>query len=171
MANVKFGGNPVNLIGTQVKVGDKAPSFELVKNDLSAFKSDELNGKVVIYSVVPSIDTEVCSLQTKFFNKKVTELSDDVVVLTISEDLPFAQGRFCAAEGIDRVIVASDYQKREFGEKYGFMMEGLMLLARGIVVVDKTGVIKHVEPYLSSPSSTPPQENQCLQTTVPCLCH
>ena len=112
MANVKFGGNPVNLIGTQVKVGDKAPSFELVKNDLSAFKSDELNGKVVIYSVVPSIDTEVCSLQTKFFNKKVTELSDDVVVLTISEDLPFAQGRFCAAEGIDRVIVASDYQKR-----------------------------------------------------------
>ena len=73
------------------------------------------------------------------------ELSNDVVVVTISEDLPFAQGRFCAAEGIDRVIVASDYQKREFGEKYGFMMEGLMLLARGIVVVDKTGVIKHVE--------------------------
>ena len=145
MANVKFGGNPVNLLGTQVKIGDKAPSFELVKNDLSAFKSDELKGKVVIYSVVPSIDTEVCSLQTKFFNKKVTELSDDVVVVTISEDLPFAQGRFCAAEGIDRVIVASDYQNREFGEKYGFMMEGLMLLARGIVVVDKTGVIKHVE--------------------------
>ena len=78
--------------------------------------------------MVPSIDTEVCSLQTKFFNKKVTELSDDVVVLTISEDLPFAQGRFCAAEGIDRVIVASDYQKREFGEKYGFMMEGLSLI-------------------------------------------
>ncbi len=145
MASVKFGGNPVNLLGTQVKVGDKAPSFELVKNDMSPFKDDEVKGKVVIYSVVPSIDTEVCSLQTKFFNKKVTELSDDVVVVTVSEDLPFAQGRFCAAEGIDRVIVASDYQKREFGMNYGFLMEGLMLLARGVVVVDKEGVIQYVE--------------------------
>ncbi|MCI5698226.1 MAG: thiol peroxidase [Clostridiales bacterium] len=145
MANVKFNGNPVNLMGTQVKVGEKAPSFELVKNDMSPFKDDEVKGKVVIYSVVPSIDTEVCSLQTKFFNKKVTELSDDVIVVTVSEDLPFAQGRFCAAEGIDRVIVASDYQKREFGMNYGFLMEGLMLLARGIVVVDKDGIIQHVE--------------------------
>lgn len=145
MANVKFAGNPVNLLGSQVKVGDKAPDFELVKNDLSALKSSELKGKVIIYSVVPSIDTEVCSLQTKFFNKKVTELSEDVVVVTVSEDLPFAQGRFCAAEGIDRVIVASDYQKHAFGENYGFLMEGLMLLARGIVVVDKDGTIQHVE--------------------------
>lgn len=142
---VKFGGNEVTLVGSQVKVGDKAPVFKATKNDLSEFNSEDYKGKVVVYSVVPSIDTGVCSIQARTFNEKATELGDDVVVVTISVDLPFAQGRFCAAEGIDRAEIVSDYKTREFGEKYGFLIDEFKLLARGVVVVDREGVIQYVE--------------------------
>lgn len=142
---VKFAGNEVTLSGTQVKVGDKAPEFKAVKRDLSDFNSKETEGKVVIYSVAPSIDTSVCSLQAQTFNEKATELSDDVVIYTITVDLPFAQERFCAAKGIDKADIISDYRYKEFGEKYGFLIDELQLLARGVVVVDKEGKVAYTE--------------------------
>lgn len=143
--NVTFGGDKMTLQGTQVKVGEKAPEFTAVKNDLSSFNSKDYEGKVVVYSVAPSIDTSVCSIQAKTFNEKATELSDDVVVVTITEDLPFAQARFCGAEGIDNAMIVSDYKDHEFGTKYGFLIEELQLLARGVVVVNREGEITYVE--------------------------
>lgn len=143
--NIKFGENDVNLIGKEIKVGDVAPSFKAVKPDLSEFNSDDYKGDIVIYSIAPSIDTSVCSLQARTFNEKATELSDDIHVVTVTVDLPFAQKRFCAAEGIEKAEIISDYKNREFGEKYGFLIDGFMLLARGVVVVDKDGKVSYVE--------------------------
>jgi len=143
--NITFGGDKVTLVGTQIKVGDKAPEFKAVKRDLSDFNSKDLEGKVVVYSVAPSIDTSVCAIQATTFNEEATKLSDDVVVLTITVDLPFAQDRFCSAKGIDNADIISDYRYKEFGEKYGFLMEELQLLARGVVIVDKEGKVAYVE--------------------------
>ncbi|MBU5669751.1 thiol peroxidase [Peptoniphilus sp. MSJ-1] len=143
--NITFGGDKVTLAGTQIKVGDKAPEFKAVKRDLSDFNSKDLEGKIVVYSVAPSIDTKVCAIQATTFNEEATKLSDDVVVLTITVDLPFAQDRFCSAKGIDNADIISDYRYKEFGEKYGFLMEELQLLARGVVIVDKEGKVAYVE--------------------------
>lgn len=143
--NITFGGDKVNLIGQEIKVGDIAPSFKATKNDLSEYSSEDYKGDIVIYSIAPSIDTPVCSLQARTFNEKATELGDDVHVVTITVDLPFAQKRFCAVEGVDKAEIVSDYKNREFGEKYGFLIDGLMLLARGVVVVDKEGKVSYVE--------------------------
>ncbi|MCI7238088.1 MAG: thiol peroxidase [Anaerococcus sp.] len=142
---ITFAGDKVTLLGTQVKKGDKAPDFKATKDDTSDFNSAELEGKIVIYSVAPSLDTSVCALQAKRFNKEALDLSDDIVVVQITEDLPFAQARFCANEDIENLLMVSDYKEREFGEKYGFLIDELKLLARGIVVVDKEGVIQYVE--------------------------
>ena len=142
---VKFGGNVVHLLGKEIKVGDKAPEFKAVKNDLSVFDSKENDGKVVIYSIAPSLDTPVCSLQAKEFNKDATELSDDIKVVTITVDLPFAQSRFCVNEGIENTLTVSDYKDHEFGMKYGFLIDEFKLLARGVVVVDKDGIVQYVE--------------------------
>lgn len=142
---ITFGGNEVKLIGKEIKVGDVAPSFKATKNDLSEYNSEDYKGDIVIYSIAPSIDTPVCSLQARTFNEKVTELTDDIHVVTITVDLPFAQQRFCAAQGIDKAEIVSDYKNREFGEKYGFLMDGLMLLARGVVIVDRDGKVSYVE--------------------------
>lgn len=142
--NITFGGNKVNLVGDEIKVGDTAPAFKATKNDLSEWSSEEYNGKVVVYSVAPSLDTSVCALQAKKFNKEAAAL-DGVKVVTITEDLPFAQARFCSNEGIENTIMISDYKDREFGEKYGFLMDENKLLARGVVVVDKNGKVAYVE--------------------------
>lgn len=141
---VTFGGKPVNLLGEEVKVGQKAPDFTVVDGGLGHKKLSDYAGKVRILSIYPSIDTSVCAVQNRTFNKEAANLGD-VVILSISNDLPFAQKRFCAAEGIDKVIPLSDYQANEFGMKYGFLMEGLRLLARGTVVVDKNDVVQYVE--------------------------
>ncbi|MDD7363502.1 MAG: thiol peroxidase [Peptoniphilus sp.] len=143
--DITFGGNPVNILGEEIKVGDKAPEFKAVNNDLSPFDSKELDGKIRLYSVVPSIDTGVCSIQTSKFNEMATELGENVHVVTISNDLPFAQERFGAAENIDRAKLVSDYQECDFGMKYGFLMEGLRLLTRGIVIVGEDDEVKYVE--------------------------
>ncbi len=142
---ITFGGEPISLIGDETRVGLKAPEFEAVNGDLSPFHSSEYDGKIRIYSVVPSVDTGVCALQTAKFNEEASKLSDDIVIITISNDLPFAQARFCANEGIDRAIIVSDYQKHDFGHKYGFFIEGLALLSRGVVVVDRDNTVKYVE--------------------------
>ena len=142
---ITFSGDEVTLLGKQVEVGQKAPAFKATKNDLSEFNSEDLKGKVVVYSIAPSLDTSVCAIQAKKFNHDALDLSDDVVIVTITEDLPFAQARFCANEDIKNLEMVSDYKEREFGDKYGFLIDELKLLARGVVVVDKEGVIKHVE--------------------------
>lgn len=142
---VTFGGKKLNLYGEVVKVSDKAPDFKAVNNDLSSFDSKENQGKVVVYSVVPSIDTGVCSLQARTFNEEAEKLGDDVIVITVSCDLPFAQKRFCAQEGIKNSISISDYKDHDFGKKYGFLIEDLALLSRGVVIVDKNGKIVYTE--------------------------
>lgn len=142
--DITFLGNKVNLIGDEIKVGDKAPEFKAVKTDLTPYDSKENEGKVVIYSVAPSIDTPVCSLQARTFNEKAANLKN-VEIVTVTVDLPFAQARFCANEGIDNSIIVSDYHGHDFGKKYGFLMEETMLLARGIVVVGKDGKVAYVE--------------------------
>ncbi|MFR6453732.1 MAG: thiol peroxidase [Peptoniphilus lacrimalis] len=142
---VTFGGKKLNLYGEVVKVSDKAPDFKAVNNDLSSFDSKENQGKVVVYSVVPSIDTGVCSLQARTFNEEAEKLGDDVIIITVSCDLPFAQKRFCAQEGIKNSISISDYKDHDFGKKYGFLIEDLALLSRGVVIVDKNGKIAYTE--------------------------
>ncbi len=151
---VTFKNNPVTLVGTEVKVGDKAPDFTVLANDLSPVKLTDYKGKVVILSLFPSIDTGVCATQNRTFNKKASELSDDIVIIGISNDLPFALGRFCGAEGIDKVVTTSDHRDLDFSLKYGFLIEELRLLARGTVVIDKDGVVRHVE-YVSEVTNEP----------------
>lgn len=141
---ITFAGNDVNLLGKEIKVSDKAPEFKATKNDLSVFDSKENEGNIVVYSVAPSLDTSVCALQAKRFNQEASKL-ENVKIVTITEDLPFAQARFCSNEGIENTIMVSDYKDREFGEKYGFLMEENKLLARGVVIVDKEGIVRYVQ--------------------------
>ena len=141
---ITFGGNPLTLLGEMVKPGDKAIDFTVLANDLTPVKLSDYKGKIRIISSVPSVDTGVCAAQTRRFNVEAAKL-DDVVILTISADLPFALGRFCAAEGIDKVITLSDHKEMDFGSKYGFLIEELRLLSRGIVVVAKDDTVRYVE--------------------------
>lgn len=142
--NITFGGNPLTLIGNEIKVGMQAPNFTGLKNDLTPFSLEELKGEVVIISSMPSVDTGVCELQTIRFNTEAYE-HKGINVITISVDLPFALGKFCANKGIDTAITLSDHKDLDFGMKYGFVLEELRLLARGIVVIDKDGTVKYVE--------------------------
>lgn len=137
--------NPLDVIGAEVKIGDKAVDFTVLNQAMEAVKLSDFSGKKIILSVFPSIDTGVCATQTRKFNEIAAGLGDDVVILTVSVDLPFAIGRFCGAEGIANVITTSDHLATDFGQKYGFLLPQLRLLARGIVVIDQDMVIKHVE--------------------------
>ncbi len=136
-------GNPLTLTGHEVKVGDQAPDVTLVANDLSEVKLSSFKGKKVVLSVVPSLDTPVCDLQTKRFNKEASALTD-VVILTISKDLPFAQKRWCGAAGATAVKTLSDF-RGNFGETYGVLIKGLGLLARSIFVIDENGKVTYVQ--------------------------
>lgn len=141
---VTMGGNPVTLLGKEIKVGDKAPDFTVLKSDLSPFTLEDAGDGVKIISVVPSLDTGVCELQTINFNETATELGN-VTILTISVDLPFAQKRFCSANNIDKVVTLSDHRDLSFGMNYGFVIEEFRLLSRGIVILDKDNVVRYVE--------------------------
>lgn len=141
----KMGDDELTLLGKEVKVGDKAPDFTVVKGDLSAFSLKDMGDKVKLLVAVPSIDTNVCELETIRFNEEADKLGDDVAIMVVSMDLPFAQSRFCAAKGIKHLTVTSDYQQKSFGENYGVLMEGLSLLNRSIFVVDKDNTVKYVE--------------------------
>jgi thiol peroxidase len=145
MTGITFRGEPVTITGHETKTGQIAPDFTLVGTDLNSVKLYDFKDKIKIISVFPSIDTGVCALQTKRFNKEAAKLGKDIVILCISKDLPFAQSRFCGAEGIDNVITLSDYKDNEFGEKYGFLLEKLGLLTRGVIVVDKDNTVQYVE--------------------------
>ena len=141
---VTFKGNPVTLVGNEIKVGDKAPDFTAVSSDLSPVRLSDFEGKVRVIAVYPSIDTGICQAQNRRFNKEASNLGD-AVILSISCDLPFAQKRFCAAEGLDKVVTLSDHKEVDFGVKYGFLIRELRLLSRGTVVIDREGFVKYVE--------------------------
>ena len=138
-------GNPLTLAGQPIKVGETAPVFTAADQGLKPVSLDQFKDKKVVISVFPSIDTPVCSAQMHRFNKIATELSNDIVIIAISCDLPFALHRYCAADGIDRVVTWSDYKDVDFGKKYGFLIEELRLLSRGIVIVGKDRKVKYVE--------------------------
>lgn len=138
-----FGG-PKTLVGPELKPGDKAPAFALVKGN-ARVTSEQLAGKPLVISVIPSIDTGVCSRQTRHFNEAAAALGDAVNILTVSADLPFAQGRWCGAEGIDKIIMASDHMDMSFGAAYGTYVKEIRIDSRAVFVVDAEGVVRHVE--------------------------
>lgn len=144
MANVTFKGNPVTLIGNEVKVGDKAPDFKVLANDLSEVTLADTKGFVRLISVVPSIDTGVCDAQTRRFNEEAAKL-DNVKVLTVSVDLPFAQKRWCGAAGIENVQMLSDHRDVSFGQAYGVLIKELRLLTRAVFVIDSSDTVTYVE--------------------------
>jgi thiol peroxidase len=142
---VTMKGNPLTLVGNEVKVGQPAPDFEVVANDMSAVKFSSYHGKVCIICSVPSLDTSVCDTETRRFNEEAGKLGNDVVVLTISMDLPFAQKRWCGAAGVQNVQTLSDYREASFGKAYGVLIKELRLLARAVFVVDKNGTIRYIQ--------------------------
>ena len=164
---VTFKGNPMTLEGNEVKVGDTAPHFTLTANDLSDLSCEQLHGKVRVLSVVPSIDTPVCATQTRKFNEAATKLSSDVEVITVSMDLPFAQKRFCGAEGIDRVQTASDFKYRSFGEAYGARLKELGLLTRAVFVVNRDNKVVHAQ-YVGEVTEEPDYDT-ALNAVQKCL--
>ncbi len=151
---VTLKGKPVTLLGDRVKPGDRAKDFSLVDSGFVTRSLRDYSGKVKIIAVYLSIDTGICAAQNRKFNEMASSLSDDVVVLSISCDLPYAQARFCAAEGLKNVITLSDYKHADFGLQYGFLISELRLLARGTVIIDKENVVRYAE-YVPEIASEP----------------
>ena len=147
---VALRGKPLTLLGDAVEVGDTAPDFMAVARDMSPQHLSDYAGKTVILSVVPSVDTKVCAIQTRTFNQKAAALGKDIVILTVSKDLPMAQSRFCAAEGIEQVVMLSDY-RGNFGATWGLEIKESGLLARAIYVIDPSGkvVYRQIVPELT----------------------
>jgi len=138
-------GNPLTLIGEEIKVGDKAPDFIVVDNDLKTVQFSQLPSKISIIASVPSLDTPVCDLETRRFNQEAGKLGETVRVLTISMDLPFAQKRWCAGAGVDNLVTFSDHRQASFGEAYGMLIKELRLLARAVHIVDATGIVRYIQ--------------------------
>ncbi len=153
MTQVTFKQKPVTLVGKQVQVGDKAPDFRVLANDLTEVSLADFKGKIKLISVIPSIDTGVCDAQTRRFNEEAATL-ENTVVLTISVDLPFAQRRWCAAEGIDEVKTLSDHKEVAFGQAYGVLIEELRLLARSVFVVNEEDEVIYAQ-YVNEVSEHP----------------
>ncbi len=158
---VTMRGKPLTLTGNDVQVGQSAPDCTLIANDLSEFKLSSLKGKKVIISAVPSLDTPVCDTQTRRFNQEATGLGSDIVVLTVSMDLPFAQKRWCGAAGMTRVQTLSDHREGAFGKAYGILVSGLRLLARAVFVVDAKGILQHKQ--IVEEITTEPNYEKALQ--------
>ncbi len=142
---VKMGGKPVTLLGSELKVGDTAPDFAAVGNDLKPVTLSQFKGQVVVISSVPSLDTPVCDMETRRFNTEAASLGPNVVILTVSMDLPFAQKRWCGATGVDRVVTVSDHREAAFGLAYGVLIKEVRLLARAVFVVDRDGIIRYIQ--------------------------
>ncbi|MEJ9281775.1 MULTISPECIES: thiol peroxidase [Ureibacillus] len=157
MAEVTFKNNPVTLLGNEVKVGDIAPDFTVLANDLTPVTLKDSEGKIRLFATVPSLDTGVCDAETRRFNEEAAKLGEDVVVYTVSVDLPFAQKRWCGAAGIDRVVTVSDHKDLSFGKAYGVVIEELRLLARAVFVVDREGIVRYVE-YVPETTNHPNYE-------------
>jgi len=154
---VTFKGNPLTLVGPELKPGEPAPDFSLLANDLSEVKLANFKGKTLLMSVVPSLDTPVCNAQTKRFNEEAGKFPQNIVALTVSADLPFAQARWCGAEKCEKIQCVSDHRETAFGKAYGVLIKELRLLTRAIFVVDPSGKISYVE-YVPEMTNTPNYE-------------
>ena len=154
-------GNPLTVIGLELEPGNKAPDFKLLANDLSEVGLADSAGKVRLISVVPSLDTEVCDLQTRRFNQEAAAFGDDVVILTVSVDLPYAQARWCGAAGVASLQTLSDHKEMNFGNAYGTHIKELRLEQRAVFVVDRNDVIRYVE-YVPEVFSLPPDYEAAL---------
>ncbi|TWT89675.1 putative thiol peroxidase [Pseudobythopirellula maris] len=153
---VTFKGNPMTLAGEAVAAGQGAPDFTLhfFKDGMQSLSLADLKGKPTLLSVVPSLDTGVCATQTKKFNEQLGGMGDAVNAVTVSLDLPFAQNRFCGAEGIESIRTASDYQDRSFGNAFGTLIEELKILCRAVFVLDADGKVTYAE-YVPEVTSEP----------------
>ena len=150
---ITFQGNPLSLAGNAPQAGDRAPAFTVTSQDMKDVTLADFNGKIKLISTFPSLDTPVCDLQVKEFNKRAAGLSPDIAVIGISKDLPFAQKRFCSENNIKNETVLSDYKASSFGLSYGLLIEGLQLLARAVLIIDKDDIVRHVQvvPELTVP--------------------
>ena len=142
---ITFKGNPMTLLGPELKTGERAPGFTVVDTGLNQVTLATYAGKIKVISAVPSLDTPVCDVETRRFNQEAASLPDNVAVLTVSLDLPFAQKRWCGAAGIDRVTTLSDYQERSFAAAYGVLIKELKLLSRSIFVIDAQDTIRYIQ--------------------------
>ncbi|GAA61530.1 thiol peroxidase, atypical 2-Cys peroxiredoxin [Pseudoalteromonas sp. BSi20652] len=154
-------GKPVTLLGKGFSVGDNAPNFKVVDGNFIPVTLNDYKGQAVLISVVPSLDTGICSLQTKHFNEKVASQFPSVVMLTISADLPFAQKRFCKAENIDKITTLSDSVWRDFGQKYGLIIKDMGLLTRTVFILDESHNVIYKQ--LVSSLSTEPEYNSVIE--------
>lgn len=148
-----FLGQPVSLLGERLVVGDQAKPFTLMSKDLTKISLSDFDGKKKVLSVVPSIDTGICSTQTRIFNQELSAL-EDTVVITISMDLPFAQKRWCGAAGLEAVVLLSDYAQQSFGRDYGLLMADWHLLARAVLVLDENNKVIYTD-YVDNVNSEP----------------
>lgn len=147
MATVTLKGNPITTVGELPTVGSKIPAFKLVKNDLSELSNKDTEGKKIVLNIFPSVDTGTCAASARFFNQAASDLQNTQVIC-VSRDLPFAQARFCGAEGIENVVMASDFKTGQFGEDFGVLFNSgplAGLLSRSIVVADETGTVLYTE--------------------------
>ena len=142
---VTMKGEPLTLVGEELKVGGMAPDCEVVGKDLAPIKLSSFRGKICVILSLPSLDTSVCDMMTRKFNEEAVALGNDVVVLGVSMDLPFAQERWCAASGVENVHTFSDHRTTSFGQAFGILIKDLRLLARAVFVVDKEWTIRHIE--------------------------
>lgn len=154
-------GKPVTLLGKGLEIGAKAPNFKVVDDSFTAITLESYKGQAVLISVVPSLDTGICSLQTKHFNEKVAQQFPGIAMLTISADLPFAQKRFCKAENIDKVTTLSDSVWRDFGHKYGLIIKDMGLLTRAVFILDKSHTVVYKQ--LVSNLSTEPEYESVIE--------
>ncbi len=138
-------GNPLTLIGAELKVGDKAPDFVALDKDLKELRLKDFAGQIKVFSVTPSLDTPVCNLQATRFNEEAGKLPPGIVIINVSMDLPFAISRFCSAGGIDKIRTLSDHRDASFGTAYGVLIKELRLLARSIFIVDKSDTLRYIE--------------------------
>lgn len=140
---ITFKGNPLTLTGNAISVGDKAPAFELVDNDLGTKTQSDYDGKILVVVTVPSLDTPVCDMEARRFNTEAAKLGDNIQIVVVSMDLPFAQARWCGAAGADAVETLSDHKLASLGEGWGVLIKELRLLARTVYVVDTEGVVRY----------------------------
>ncbi|RJP74802.1 MAG: thiol peroxidase [Candidatus Abyssobacteria bacterium SURF_17] len=142
---VTFRGNPLTVLGPEVKVGEAAPDFTAVDVNLAPVKLSSYRGKVCIICSVPSLDTPVCDMETRRFNEEAARLGPQISILVVSMDLPFAQKRWCGAAGADRVQTLSDHRDASFGTSYGVLIKELRLLARAVFIIDREGIIRYTQ--------------------------
>ncbi len=159
---VTFKGNPITLVGSEVTVGEKAPDFKVLAGNLTEVTLANFKGKTLLVSVVPSLDTPVCDLQTKRFNEEASKFPGDVAVVAISVDLPFAQKRWCGAAQADKIQCLSDHRDTSFGKAYGVLIKELRLLTRALFVIDAEGIVRHAE-YVKE-VTTHPDYDRALET-------